>query len=251
MNTKGTNAVQKGSFLNGILWVEAGVDFSPKRIVIPPEEYATGSVALAGYSPLVELPNGIVLNASQVANSSGHHDRVIKLDFSKHFVTLAASQGFYAGEKVWYTSLEASNELPATLEAATLTPKLNAAPGLGSNQANSSRSGIAIFVNGQTGKSNPNRQGLLSALFGEGAPNNVLETIPDNTDSTNAYSPLWDARMTVWSQQAVSSRANTLQNDFDQISSLADEKTITASDGTTWAATGFVINCPVISISHF
>ena len=256
LNAKGTNAVQKGSFSDGILRVEAGVDFSPNRLVIPgssvipPEEYSAGSVAQTGYSPLVELPDGIVLNASQIANFSGRHDRVIKFNFVKNLVTLATSQGFFQGKKVWYTSLEASNELPAALEAATLTPKLNAAPGLGSNQANSSRSGIAIFVNGQTGKDNPNRQGLLSALYGEGAPNNVLQAIPDNTNNTNPYSPLWDARMSVWSQQAVSSGANKLQKDFEQLSSLASNSTIMASDGSKWTATGFVINCPVVSISH-
>ncbi len=256
LNVKGTPAVQAGKFQGGILQVSASVDFSPKRVlipgssVLPPEEYAAGSVAQAGYSPLVELPNGIVLNASHVTNATGIHDRVLQLDTLKKQVTLSLSQGFHGGKKVFYLSLEASTELPAALEAATFTPKLNGAPGTGFNKANSSRSGIAIFTNGQTGKNNPNRQGLISALFGEGAPNNILESIPDNTNAANLYSPLWDAYMSVWSVKALSGGINTVQRDFDLLPKLASSSLITATDGSQWAATGFVVNCPVISMTR-
>ncbi len=254
VNLRGSSAVQPAKLVDGILEVSAGVDFSatwflnPGSSVIPPENYEPGSVAKGQYSPLIELPNGIVLNASQVANQTGVHDRVIELDTVKHQVSLFFSQGFFEGSKVWFTCFEASAAIPATLEFATLTPKLNLAPRLGASDATSSRNGIAIFVNGQSGLENPNRQGLLSFLYGEGDPQHVFEFIPDNKNPASKYSPLMDAHVSVWSSQALKDQTNTLQTSFSSLPSLAAQHAITASDGTNWRATGFVQNCPIISI---
>lgn len=68
-------------------------------------------------------------------------------------------------------SFEVSNPDVAPLEGGTFAPALNAAPGIGSNDPKTSaRSQIVPFVNGQTGIGNPNRQGLNSALLGQGDP---------------------------------------------------------------------------------
>jgi hypothetical protein len=253
-NLRGSSAVQPAKIVDGILEVSASVDFSanwflnPGSSVIPPENYEPGSVAQAQYAPLIELPNGIVLNASQVANQTGVHDRVIKLDTLNHQVSLFSSQGFFEGSKVWFTCFEASAAIPATLEFATFTPKLNLVPRLGESDDKSSRNGIAIFMNGQSGSENPNRQGLLSYLYGEGDPQHVFEHIPDNKNPSSKYSPLMDAHVSVWSSKALKDQTNTLQTRFSRLPNLAAQNAITATDGTAWKATGFVQNCPIISL---
>lgn len=255
-NLKGSSAIQQAKIVDGILEVSASVDFAaswflnPGSSVIPPENYEPGSVAQGQYSPFVQLPDGIVLNASQVANQTGKHDRVIELDTLNHLVSLFSSQGFFEGSKVWFTCLEASAAIPATLEFATLTPKLNLAPRSGSSDATSSRNSIAIFMNGQAGLENPNRQGLLSFLYGEGDPQNIIEQIPDNTNLASNYSPLMDAHVSVWSSKSLNDQTNTLQTRFSKLPSLAAQQAITATDGTPWKATGFVQNCPIISINQ-
>ena len=59
---------------------------------------------------------------------------------------------------------------------------------------------IFVFTNGPTGAGNPQRQGLNSAIAGEGAPLNVLGGIP--TVATD-YSPLWGMNLGSWTQEAI------------------------------------------------
>ena len=78
-NAKNTGAVQHVTFDGqGRIVFPASVDFSPERIVqgnpdtgFPPLAAQPGAVGEEGYSPLIQLPNGTVLNAPQVMNSSG------------------------------------------------------------------------------------------------------------------------------------------------------------------------------------
>jgi hypothetical protein len=246
-NTIGTNALQQGYFKNGQLIVEATVDFAPERVVVPgpggfpPEAAKPGAVGEAGYSPLVQLPGGTVINASHVANATGYGDKVLSL--TERRVTLQETEGFYEGDEVYYVSFDASAPDIAALEGVTYAPNLNAAPGLGSNdRGTSARSGIVPFVNGQTGIDNPNRQGLGSALMGEGDPLNVVET--EATD--NDYSPLWDMHATAW----VDPVSATLQTDFDDIRDLAEDGVVTGPGGAAWGAIGVIVNCPLISIEE-
>ncbi len=174
---------------------------------------------------------------------------MIDLDTVKRHVSLFSSQGFFEGSKVWFTCFEASAAIPATLEFATLTPNLNLAPHLGSSDANSSRNGIAIFMNGQAGLKNPNRQGLLSYFNGEGDPQNIIEHVP-NDNPASKYNPIMDAHVSVWLSKALNDQTNTLQTGFSKLPSLAARNAITATEGTTWTATGFVQNCPVISLDQ-
>jgi hypothetical protein len=257
-NARGTRAVQKGRFVNGVLWVQSGVDFSPVRSVVPgpdafpPASFLPGSRGGAGYSPLVELPDGTVLNAPQIANATGASDKVIRLDTAKRFAVLGLAEGFYEGFEVYYVSLDSSGDLAASLEAVTFAPNLNNAPGIGSNADNSARSGISIFVNGQTGANNENRQGLRSALLGEGGPNNVIQTFPLDEQGVpeTDYSPLWDAHVTEWPAAAVSGGTNLAQLDFEQVAGLASAGRVTAPGGAAWGASGFIVNCPAVSIDR-
>jgi len=251
-NAVGTAAVQDVRLVDGALVFPAGVDFSPVLRVepgptgFPPAVAEPGSVGEEGYSPLVRLPNGTVLNAPQVANHTGDHDKLVARTGRGASArgVFKETEGFYEGKEVYYVSFEASHRPIAALENATYAPALNAAPTVGSDDGTSARSGIAPFANGQTGANNPDRQGLSSALMGEGDPLNVVQSLPKNSK----YSPLWDAYPTQWTQAAVAAGANTLQTDFDDVAELAEDGLVTGLGGSPWGANGLVINCPVISI---
>ncbi len=96
-------------------------------------------------------------------------ERVHQGDF-----VLKLSEGVSRDKRVLYLSTDASAGTPAALEASTLAPRLDAAPFAGGDGTDSARASLAAFVNGPTGVGNPNRQGLNSALLGEGDPINVL-----------------------------------------------------------------------------
>ncbi len=249
-NTRRTTAIQKVSLSNGMIVFPATVDFSPVHVVqagptgFPPAAVAPGSVGEAGYSPLIQLPDGTILNAPQVANASGVHDKLVSISADHSRAVFRETTGFYNDKKVYYVSFDATDPGVAALEAATYAPALNAAPGIGSNEPKTSaRSGIVPFVNGQTGANNPNRQGLSSALLDGLDPLNVVHSAPHN----DKYSPLWDAHIAVWADAAIAARLNTRQTKFEDVEKLAEQGLVTGPGGVRWGAVGIIINCPIIS----
>ena len=236
-NARGTAAVQLGAIDNDdILHATATVDFSPERAVVPdpvtgfPPLVATpGSAAEPGYSPLVQLPDGTILNAPQIANDTGIHDKVVAIDLTAATVTLALTDGFARNNAVIYISTDASDPTAAALEGATYAPALNFAPFVS----------LAAITNGQTGVDNPQRQGLNSALFGEGDPLNMLAWLPNQ----GRYSPLWDVHLSTWA----AGETPALQTDFFDVEDLADDGRITAPDGGPWGPSGFIVNCPIVT----
>ena len=248
-NARGTLAVQKVSVRDGGIDFPATVDFRPDRTVVPgpagfpPLAAEPGAIGEAGYSPLVELPDGSILNAPHVANDTGQADKVVFLDIANRQVRYRETHGFQGGEPVRYVSTDGSDPAVAALEDVTFAPLLNHAPFVGGDGTNSSRASLAAFVNGQTGASNPERQGLNSALLDGLDPLNVLFWNP----SQGRYSPLWDVHPAAWSAQAVASGSNVRQTDLGQIINLAQKGVITGPDGAPFAAAGFVVNCPIIS----
>jgi hypothetical protein len=248
---KGTAAVQKVAMTAAGISFRGGVDFSPNRVVtpsatgFPPIAASPGATGDANYSPLVELPSGIVLNAPQIANATGNHDKLVGTpDLANGRGTFKETEGFYNGKEVYYVSFDSSALDIAALEGATFAPNMNAAPGLGSNDVKTSaRSGIAPFVNGQTGVSNPQRQGLNSALLGEGDPLNVVQSAPHNAK----YSPMWDVHATQWSATAIANGTNVRQTVFEKIAKLGEDGTVSSPGGAHWGAIGAIVNCPVVS----
>jgi hypothetical protein len=220
-NALGTKAVQqatplnpKAPFIKQLFQFSGTVDFSPTQVVVPgqapnffpPSQFAPGSVGDATYSPLITTGNGIVLDAPQIANLSGVGDSVVSLDLVHRSVTVTLFAGFYEDHPVLYTRFSASDPLLAAIESITYTPNLNAAPGIASDDpATSAREAIVPIVNGQTGVNNPQRQGLNSALAGEGAPLNIIQEEPaDPSDpSSQFYSPVWDVTPGVWTNAAI------------------------------------------------
>lgn len=251
------------------------VDFSPDQQVVPgaapdffpPSQFAAGSVADASYSPLITTGDGVVLDAPQVANASGLHDTVVSADFAHRRVTVGLFEGFYEDHPVLYTRFSGSDALLAAIESTTITPNLNAAPGLASDDpASSSREAIVPIVNGPTGPTNPQRQGLNSALAGEGAPLNVIQEQPaDPADpSSLRYSPLWDVTPGTWTTAAITAgqrtRLTSIQPTSTQTApSITEQVQIAALVSAPFAtgplnpsvglnATGLVSLCPVVAV---
>ncbi|MFC5381466.1 hypothetical protein [Aquipuribacter nitratireducens] len=256
----GTEAVQQVDVVDGVVVFPATVDFSPHLRVepgptaFPPAVAEPGSVGEAGYSPLVQLPDGTVLNASHVANATGTHDKLLRTEPGRRGVgrgvergVFRESEGFYEGEEVYYVSFEATDPVIAALENATYAPALAAAPSAGSDDDDSARSAIVPFTNGRTGADDPDRQGLTSALLGEGDPLNVIDSLPENGND-DEYSPLWDVHAAEWTDAAVAAGLDTVQTDVDDIRELVAEGLVTGPGGAPWGPVGVIVNCPVISI---
>jgi hypothetical protein len=261
-NARGTAAVQRVSVTPAGLKIPATVDFTPSRVVVPgptgfpPAQTAPGAEAEPGYSSLLELPDGTVINAPQVANSTGRADKVVSISHGR--VVYRETDGFYEHKPVHYVSFEASIPLTAAIENATDVPALNAAPfdtdsaaddgGAPSTGPQPAREEIGIVTNGQLGKDNPQRQGLSSALLDGLDPLNILGEVPEN-DPTSEYSPLWDANLAQWTPAAVAAGQVKRVTDFDDLRALADQGLITAPDGSKFTRSGFLINCPAIAIA--
>ena len=124
-NARGTSAVQKVGVHGGVIDFPATVDFGPVRRVVPgsngfpPAAAAPGAVGEPGYSPLIELPDGTVLNAPQLVNASGHADKAVAIDTTAGTVRYQLTDGFSRGERVSYVSTDASDPAVAALENST------------------------------------------------------------------------------------------------------------------------------------
>jgi hypothetical protein len=220
-NALGTAAVQEGREEDGEIVFEGTVDFSPELRLepskdgFPPDVAKPGAVGDARYSPLVTTDGETVINASQVANDSGMHDSVVDLDLDAMEVTMAALPGFVGGSDNLYLRTEGSIELVAAAESSTYAPNLNEAPGLASDAEDSARSAIIPIVNGLREADDPKqRQGLQSALLGEGPPLNI-EQNPNG--SSPLYSPLWDITPAVWTEQAIERDQRKLLTSADEV----------------------------------
>jgi len=234
------SAVQQGHFDNGVLVVSAGVDFSPVRSVtagIP------GSTGEAGYTPLVRLPDGTTVNAPQIANATGQHDKVVSLSEAAGTVRLRETEGRSRGNVVHYVSTDASKAGPAALEGATLAPRLDQAPFPGGDGTDSARASLAAFVNGQTGANNPQRQGIASALADGLDPLNVLAWMPNQ----GRYSPLWDVHLTEWTAAAKAAGRDLRQSRFADVQDLAEQGLVTGPNGAPFGPSDVVVVCPIIS----
>ncbi|MFM2077677.1 MAG: hypothetical protein RJA49_1567 [Actinomycetota bacterium] len=236
---------QAAHFVNGLLTFEGGVDFTPVHRVqgsatgFPPLAADPGSRGDAKYSPLVRLPDGTVLNAPQIGNISGWHDKVVSIDVASHRVTLALTAGFARDHSVLYLSTDATDPGVAALEGSTFAPRLGQAPRAGDDSTNSARASLAAFLNGPTGVDNPQRQGVNSALLGEGSPLNVLAWGPGQ----GRYSPLWDVHLSVWANPAQAHRVIR----FADVEDLARSGAVVGAGGGAWVANDIIVDCPIIA----
>jgi hypothetical protein len=242
--------VQKVAVAGGVVDFPASVNFAfaTRRVVpgpqgFPPADFQYSAQGEDGYSPLIQLPDGTIRNAPQVANDTGLAPKVVAIDLVRRTVTMEETPGFQGGKPVRYLSTDSSNPLAATLENVTFAPALDQAPSLGQDGTDQSRTSLAAFVNGQTGAANPQRQGLNSAILDGLSPENVLRWNP----SQGRYSPLWDVHLAAWTAAAIAAGQNRRQTDWGDVEGLADHGQVTAPDATPFAASGFIVNCPIIS----
>jgi hypothetical protein len=284
----GTMAVQMATVVNGgpknpnnfpVLNFSGNVDFSPVTKIVPgpmlfPLDPATepGSVGDANYSPLVTFDGKIVYNASHLANSTGVHEKVISMDKKNMTVKIKLTRGFYEGFAILYSSTETSDNDLAALEGGTFAPNMNAAPNPADDKSfRSAREALIPVINGPMGVKNPNRQGLRSAVAGEGDPLNIFQEQAgcENADDPGAfcdaaaYSPLWDVHPVMWTDAAIEAGMRTRVT-TDKREIIAPINIIELyADGFIKAgaptgprnpslgglnAAGIIVNCPIIFV---
>jgi hypothetical protein len=258
-NALGTKAVQNARIVNGRIDFPGTVDFSPARVVepgptgFPPAVAKPGAVGDADYSPYVSTNGRTVLNATQVANASGLHDSVVAIDYANRRVTMSMFFGFWHGHKILYLHQDASDEVTAALEGSTFAPNMNAAPGVASNDSDTSaRSAILPVVNGERGKGNPERQGLNSAVFGEGDPLNITQELPGS--GGDRYTPVWDIHPIMWTAAAIAAgERERLTSDSEVRNAFDDGLIVSAASGPAneslegLRAAGSISNCPIVA----
>jgi hypothetical protein len=253
-----------------LTFADGTVDFSPELTIVPgegdapfpPQTAQPGSVGDEDYSPLVKVTNAgeFIYNAPIVAfdvsadalnafcdGEVDHaivHDKVRAICPDEGTVTIALTPGFSFAKPVLYLSTESSDEGVAALENATYAPALRDITVGRDDSAFSAVERIFVTVNGPTGTGNPQRQGLNSALMGEGpGPLNVLGGIP--TVATD-YSPLWDVNLGVWTDAAVESGYRSRVSEEFQILGLVEQGWITGPAGADYGSIGVVVNCPIV-----
>ncbi len=215
----------------------------------PPTQFQPGAVGDIFYSPLFTIGDGIVRNGSHVANSSGLHDAIIRIDPTAGTVTLDQFFGFYDGDLIVYLHQDASTALVAAVEGSNFAPNLNAAPGLASDdEKTSAREAIIPIVNGPRGANNPQRQGLESALLGQGDPLNIIQEEPGDDE----YSPVWDLHLVVWTEAAIAAGLRRrLTSDDDVADAFQAGHVVSGGEGPPnpslkgLRAANAIWNCPV------
>jgi hypothetical protein len=200
--------------------------------------------------------------------------------FLESWADLLFVKGFDAGQPIVYLSTDAGQPLTAVLERATYVPALNnAAYNGGDDFLGSARERLFGFINGQTGANNPQAQGfvhlvrdghasedasagntaLINALRNGGDLLNVFGDFPTLRDPrhADAYSPLWDAQLGLWTQKAINAGLNTRQIDEVVVFNLAATRPdlLTgfnpATGGTApYGSVGVDINCAVIGFTN-
>lgn len=246
---RGTPAVQRVSPKAGVIDFPKSVNFARRGSVVagptgfPPSSFAHGPEGEYGYSPLIEMPDGTIRNAPHVGNDSGWHPKAVRVDLARGRIDLKQSFGYSNGRLVKYVSTDASASLAAALESSTLAEAMNAAPSLGGDGTDSARTSLAAFINGQTGLSNPQRQGLNSALLDGADPLNLLFWTPNQ----GRYSPLWDVFPAAWTDAAIAAGRNLAQRDRSSLLGLVNDGLVTGPGGARFAPGGFIVNCPIVS----
>ena len=252
---------------DGTFLFESGlVDFSPDRLVVagsedrpfPPSIAQPGSVGDADYSPLVSV-DGIIydapvvaaaLNDNDISFPDGHpnygliHDQVVAIDPAKRTVTLSLINGYSFGHPLLYISTEASDPTAAAIEGATYAPRLRKVVLGVDDIATSGVERLFIATNGETkgGCQNPQRQGLGAALLDGHRPNNTFGGVPFVASD---YSPVWDANVYEWTQDAIDKGYRGLLTEEFRILKMARDGYVTGPGGAPYGSAGFVVICGV------
>jgi hypothetical protein len=236
-------------------------------------------------APIVAVGEG----PFDVSHHTNTADRVLNVhiappapqgQYFDNYVDILFVKGFDAGQPILYLSTDAGQPLTAVLERSTYVPALNEASYNGGDDfLGSARERLFGFVNGQTGLDNPQAQGfrnlivtghgsedaslantgLIEALRHGGDLLNVFGDFPTLKDPrhADAYSPLWDAQLGLWSQKAIKEGLDKRQIDENQVFNLADRRPdlLTGVNPATgepapYGASGVDINCAVLGFTE-
>ncbi|MCY7380020.1 MAG: hypothetical protein LH467_11885 [Gemmatimonadaceae bacterium] len=186
-----------------------------------------------------------------MANRSGLHDAVVRIDYDARTVTPDLLEGFYDDLPVLYLHQDASSKLIVAVEGSSWAPNMDFAPGEGVlDKQSSARAAIIPIVNGPRGVNNPERQGLEAALLGEGGPKNITQVFPDN----NTYTPVWEVHPAVWTQAAIDAGLRVqVRHEADIAKLVQDGLLVSGGDGVANASLGGlrssrqISNCPIIA----
>jgi len=240
-----------------------------------------GSIGDADYTSLIFLEaERLVLNAPIIAGSSVTaddlnaycngipsgdtrastilHDKVVSICPSQNTVTLKMSYGVSFSRPFWYLAMDSSDKSLAALEGATWAPKM-AGITSGCWETSLCPTEIAMtFVNGHMNSdftlpptslganitNHPLRQGLNSAVQGEGPAIHVMGEIP--TLGTQ-QSPLWDIWIAEWTTQAVQEHLITRVRDiFEGFGYSVEGLLINSPNGTELMSSAIVFNAPAV-----
>ena len=246
-------------------------------------------IRIAGSNTVYSAP---ILATGDGAFDVVHHtntgDRVLGIhiagpsapgQFAESWADLLFVKGFDAGQPIVYISTDAGQPLTSVLERSTYVPALDSAPYNGGDDfLGSARERLFGFINGQTGTDNKEAQGfvhlvkdghasedasaantaLIDDLRNGGDLLNVFGDFPTEKDPRHAqaYSPLWDAQLGLWTDKAVQQGLNTRQIDEVQVFNLAATRPdlLTGIDPATgkpapYGSVGVDINCAVIGFT--
>jgi hypothetical protein len=271
--TPGPNGFPLANFQPGAV---AGAGYSPFiRIEGSPTVYS---------APIVATGDG----PFDVEHHTNTGDRVLGIHiagpsdpgkFNESWVDLLFVKGFDAGQPIVYISTDAGQPLTSVLERSTYVPALDSAPYNGGDDfLGSARERLFGFINGQVGSDNKESQGfvhlvkdghasedasasntaLINALRNGGDLLNVFGDFPTETDPRHAqaYSPLWDAQLGLWTQKAVDQGLDKRQIDEVQVFNLAATRPdlLTGVNPATgqpapYGSVGVDINCAVIGFT--
>jgi len=269
----GPNGFPLANFQPGAV---AGPGYSPFiRIAGSPTVYS---------APIVATGDG----PFDVVHHTNTGDRVLGIhiagpsapgQYAESWVDLLFVKGFDAGQPIIYISTDAGQPLTSVLERSTYVPALDkVAYNGGDDFLGSARERLFGFVNGQTGANNKESQGfvhlvkdghasedasasntaLINALRNGGDLLNVFGDFPTLKDPRHAqaYSPLWDAQLGLWTDKAVQQGLNKRQIDEVQVFNLAASRPdlLTGVNPATgqpapYGASGVTINCAVIGFT--
>jgi hypothetical protein len=235
-------------------------------------------------TPIIAAGNG-PSSSFDVVHHTNTEDRVLNIHiagpsapgrFAESYADLLFVKGFDAGQPIVYLSTDAGQPLTSVLERSTYVPALNDASYNGGDDfLGSARERLFGFINGQTGANNAQAQGfqnlildghgsqdaslgntgLIQALRHGGDLLNVFGDFPTLVDPrhADAYSPLWDAQLGLWTAKAVKEGLNKRQIDENQVLNLAATRRdlLTGVNPATgqpepYGSAGVDINCAVI-----
>jgi hypothetical protein len=251
---------------NNFTFKSGRVDFSPPQALVagkapnffPPSKARAGSIGDAHYSPLVRVANrkDIVFNAPMIAFNVGPEkisfcggnpdysvvvDSVANICPEKGTVDLKLRFGFASGKHLRYLSFDANSEESAVLEASTFAPAESDILKSGATEI------IYTIVNGKTGQNAPDRQGLNSALKGEGPSLDILARF---TEISAGYSPMWDVQLAEWTKEAIEKNQRQLITDGDDLIVKSQTGLLVSPGGGPVKTTGNLVNCPVVGFTN-